>query len=224
MNLSGGGRLVDCCEERGIPFTGSAHSALDDARAAGRLLTHLLAHDRARTREVEALEPISWPNLRGRGKPPLSRAESKARRERSPTFLQALMSRLRGARTPGSPESDVVADQDLLNCALEDRLIDVATSTALAGVAAERGLAGKTVCFTGEMQQHYRGMPISRDRAQELARSAGLLVADSVTKKLDILVVADALTQSGKAQKARTYGTRILHERMFWRAIGVEVN
>jgi DNA polymerase-3 subunit epsilon len=44
-----------------------------------------------------------------------------------------------------------------------------------------------------------------------------------VTKKLDLLVVADPDTQSGKAQKARKYGIRIMHEPVFWKAIGVEV-
>jgi DNA polymerase-3 subunit epsilon len=54
-------------------------------------------------------------------------------------------------------------------------------------------------------------------------RAAGLEVADSVTKKLDILVVADPHTQSGKARKARQYGTRIVHEPVFWQMLGVTV-
>jgi hypothetical protein len=44
-----------------------------------------------------------------------------------------------------------------------------------------------------------------------------------VTKKLNILVVADAFTQSGKAKKARKYGTRIMPEIVFWQSLGVEV-
>jgi DNA polymerase-3 subunit epsilon len=44
-----------------------------------------------------------------------------------------------------------------------------------------------------------------------------------VTKKLDILVVADPHTQSGKARKARQYGTRIVHEPVFWQMLGVTV-
>jgi len=64
---------------------------------------------------------------------------------------------------------------------------------------------------------------ISRDVAEALAAQAGLVVADSVTKKLDLLVLADPLTQSGKAEKARRYGIRIMHEPVFWRAIGVDV-
>lgn len=87
----------------------------------------------------------------------------------------------------------------------------------------ESNLTGKRVCFTGEMQCLHNGQVISREHAEEFAAKAGLEVADSVTKKLDLLVVADPHTQSGKAQKARRYGIRIMHEPVFWKAIGVNV-
>jgi DNA polymerase-3 subunit epsilon len=64
---------------------------------------------------------------------------------------------------------------------------------------------------------------MSRERAEELASQAGLVVVGSVTKKLDILVVADPQTQSDKAKKARRYGVRVLHEAVFWDEIGVRV-
>ena len=83
------------------------------------------------------------------------------------------------------------------------------------------GLAGKRVCFTGEMQCRHDGQVISREAAEELAAEAGLTVVESVTKKLDLLVIADPQTQSGKAKKARQYGIRVMHEPVFWRAIGV---
>ena len=57
-----------------------------------------------------------------------------------------------------------------------------------------------------------------------MAADKGLNVLDRVTKKLDILVVADPNTQSGKAKKARQYGIRIMHEPVFWKALGVEVS
>ena len=44
----------------------------------------------------------------------------------------------------------------------------------------------------------------------------------SVTKKLDILVVADPDSQSEKARKARTYDVRILADRAFWPKLGVQ--
>ncbi|MDA3877108.1 MAG: exonuclease domain-containing protein, partial [Halothiobacillus sp.] len=84
-------------------------------------------------------------------------------------------------------------------------------------------LHGKRVCFTGELQSRINGEPITRDIAETLAEQAGLVVANSVTKKLDLLVVADPNTQSGKAKKARQYGTRILADSVFWRMIGIAV-
>lgn len=89
---------------------------------------------------------------------------------------------------------------------------------------AERDLRGRTVCFTGEFQCCYRGVRISREMAERLAREAGLEVVGSVTKRLDLLVVADPYSQSGKAKKARQYGVRIVYEPVFWRMIGVEAS
>ncbi len=94
-----------------------------------------------------------------------------------------------------------------------------------AAVAVEQPtLTGKTVCFTGELSGKIGGVRIERQKAQELAQAAGLIVADNVTKKLDILVVADPATLSGKAKKARDYGTRIMAEMPFWKAINANVD
>jgi DNA polymerase-3 subunit epsilon len=68
-----------------------------------------------------------------------------------------------------------------------------------------------------------KGEAITREMAAGLAARRGMIVAESVTKKLDLLVVADPLTQSGKAKKARQYGIRIMHEPVFWRVLGLEV-
>jgi DNA polymerase-3 subunit epsilon len=73
------------------------------------------------------------------------------------------------------------------------------------------------------LQSRINGEPITRDVAETLAEQAGFVVLNSVTKKLDLLVVADPNTQSGKAKKARQYGTRILADSVFWRMIGVAV-
>lgn len=104
----------------------------------------------------------------------------------------------------------------------------VKTSEELPNLATARpateSLVGKRVCFTGELQCHHDGQMISRALAEEFAAKAGLIVADSVTKKLDLLVLADAHSQSGKARKAREYGIRIMHETVFWKAIGVDVD
>lgn len=85
-------------------------------------------------------------------------------------------------------------------------------------------LVGKSVCFTGQLLSTIGGQPISRDVAETLAQKAGLVIASNVTKKLDLLVVADPNTQSGKAKKARDYGTRILSDAVFWRMAGIVVD
>lgn len=84
-------------------------------------------------------------------------------------------------------------------------------------------LSGTQVCFTGEFQCRYAGSAISREMATGLAIHRGMIVVESVSKKLDLLVVADPLSQSGKAKKARKYGIRIVHEVVFWKILGIEV-
>lgn len=84
--------------------------------------------------------------------------------------------------------------------------------------------AGTTVCFTGALQATIDGCAVTREQAHEFARGADLVVLESVTKKLDVLVVADPQSASGKARKARTYGSRIVAEAVFWQLIGVAVD
>ena len=85
-------------------------------------------------------------------------------------------------------------------------------------------LAGLSVCFTGAVSATLNGAPITRSQAERFANEAGLLVSDNVTRGLDLLVVADPDTLSGKARKARSLGTRIMAQQVFWRAIGVDVD
>jgi DNA polymerase-3 subunit epsilon len=85
-------------------------------------------------------------------------------------------------------------------------------------------MEGKSVCFTGELLATLNGQRIDRTKAQMMAVRAGLKILTGVTKKLDILVVADPNTQSGKAKKAREFGIRIIADSVFWKAIGVEVD
>jgi DNA polymerase-3 subunit epsilon len=89
---------------------------------------------------------------------------------------------------------------------------------------AEAGLAGKSVCFTGALMCSYEGALVTREIAQELAEAADMIVAPRVTKKLDMLVVADPDSLSGKAKQARKYGVRIVAETAFWSMIGIEVS
>ena len=112
-----------------------------------------------------------------------------------------------------------------LDNALESAALQLSTAVgSTKQVHFENELSGKTVCFTGELQTSINGHPITREIAEALAQQAGLVVANTVTKKLDILVVADPNTQSGKAKKARDYGIRILPDAVFWRLIGIAVD
>jgi DNA polymerase-3 subunit epsilon len=110
----------------------------------------------------------------------------------------------------------------LTTAALETLLSAPADSEPVPTVSTE-SLVGKTVCFTGTLSGRIDGEPIAREQAEDLARRAGLIVLSGVTKRLDLLVVADPNTRSGKAKKAREYGTRILAEAAFWKAIGTSV-
>jgi DNA polymerase-3 subunit epsilon len=107
---------------------------------------------------------------------------------------------------------------------LESAAAQLQTSkAAMSAGSPSEDLSGKRICFTGELRSRINGEPISRDIAEALAEQAGLAVASSVTKKLDMLVVADPNTQSGKAKKARQYGIRIVAESVFWPMIGIAV-
>jgi DNA polymerase III subunit epsilon len=83
--------------------------------------------------------------------------------------------------------------------------------------------AGKSVCFTGELISKIEGKPIDRQFAHEIALEKGLIVKSGISKKLDMLVVANPHTQSGKAKKARELNIPIIAEAVFWRMIGVQV-
>ena len=67
---------------------------------------------------------------------------------------------------------------------------------------------GASVCFTGEMSLP---RPVLSDRAV----NCGLIVKSGISKKLDVLVVADSDSMSGKAKKAREIGIRIVSESVF---------
>ena len=99
---------------------------------------------------------------------------------------------------------------------------NVSQSQLLAKLATE-DFRGASVCFTGDSLCQYKGAKLDKKTAEELAREKGLEPKSSVTKKLDILVVSDPRSMSGKAKKARQYGTRIITERAFWLKLGVDI-
>jgi DNA polymerase-3 subunit epsilon len=119
------------------------------------------------------------------------------------------------ARLLGHDESSL--DSVLESAANQLALVHLSTRPSVK----DSSLAGQRVCFTGQLRSTSNGQLITRGLAEAYAVDAGLIVASGVTKALDLLVVADPNTQSGKAKKARDYGTRILAEDVFWRMIGV---
>ena len=88
---------------------------------------------------------------------------------------------------------------------------------------AVKELCGKTVCFTGEMMSCIKGVRVTREDAQKIAAKQGLIVRQGVTKDLDILVVADPDSMSGKAKKAHKYGVRVVAEPVFWKMLEIQV-
>ena len=68
--------------------------------------------------------------------------------------------------------------------------------------------AGIRVCFTGEAIVD--GNLVNRALLKKIATLAGMLPLNSVTKKCDVLVAADPLSQSGKARTARDRGIPII--------------
>ena len=85
-------------------------------------------------------------------------------------------------------------------------------------------LGGKSVCFTGASVVTIRGLEPTREDQERLARAAGMVVKANVSGKLDILVLADPDSRSGKAKKADELGVRKMAEPVFWRALGVEID
>lgn len=109
-----------------------------------------------------------------------------------------------------------VCDMLDLNRAALDELL---ASPPIQSAAHTDDLRGLSVCFTGELSGTIAGNHITRGTAEQLAEAAGLKVQPNITRKLDLLVVADPNTQSGKARKAREYGVRVMAEAAFWKAI-----
>jgi DNA polymerase-3 subunit epsilon len=127
------------------------------------------------------------------------------------SFLYALC---RAAKKDGfisdDERSDIEQVAEILEISNWEKMLDAG---GLTGTQDFEGsgtiLPNMTVCFTGTMQR-------SRADCEQLAKQKGLVVLSGVTKRLEILVVADPHTQSGKAKKAREDGTRIMAESVFF--------
>lgn len=128
-------------------------------------------------------------------------------------------------------QRDLHAVADLLGIPMEEhRAVPAEEGVSEAATALVKGehqpgaLAGQTVCFTGESVCTLLGVPLSRDTQESLATWAGLTLKAGVSRKLDLLVLADPDSQSGKARKAAELGVRRIAEPVFWRLAGVPVD
>jgi hypothetical protein len=95
----------------------------------------------------------------------------------------------------------------------------------LAGVQTTIGqYAGRLVCFTEPSVCVVGGRELSREDQERLAVRVGLRTHPRLTKAVNLLVLADPMSKSGKTQKAAEYGTRLVAERDFWPAVGVPLD
>ncbi len=75
-------------------------------------------------------------------------------------------------------------------------------------------VAGKSFCFTGELES------IKRSEAEKLVRAAGGTVKSSVTKDLDYLVTNDPASGSEKNRKAQEFSISVIDETQFLALLG----
>ena len=68
-------------------------------------------------------------------------------------------------------------------------------------------LSGKSIVFTGTLPT------LGRDEAKEMAREVGAVIASSVSKKTDYVVLGD--NAGGKANRAEEFGVKTLTEAEF---------
>jgi NAD-dependent DNA ligase len=104
------------------------------------------------------------------------------------TLTDAVVERLR--------EAEVFLDAEIVSGACLSERHDIGAAL----------VPGARICFTGTAQDT-SGRIVERDEMEQLARKAGLAPVKSVTKtRCEVLVTAEAGTQSGKARKAAEYG------------------
>ncbi|HEX2726538.1 MAG TPA: helix-hairpin-helix domain-containing protein, partial [Beijerinckiaceae bacterium] len=93
-----------------------------------------------------------------------------------------------------------------------DALLDEVTPEALEEVANESPVAGKTVVFTGSLEQ------MTRDEAKAMAERLGAKVAGSVSKKTDLVVAGPGA--GSKLDKAKQFGVQVVDEDGWFALVG----
>jgi DNA polymerase-3 subunit epsilon len=115
---------------------------------------------------------------------------------------------------------DTLARLFELDSGTVERLIATATPAS----ADDEDLEGLSVCFTGGVAATRNGIPLTRADLQASAEGRGMIVKSGVSKKLDILVTSDPHSMSGKSEKARELGTRVVGVDVFIGRLGIVVD
>jgi DNA polymerase-3 subunit epsilon len=121
----------------------------------------------------------------------------------------------------------IVTDAEAHDLAILTELLGVSLDepAPLASPAAHsEDFRGRSVCFTGASVVTIRGMNLERDDQERFATQAGLIVKTGVSRKCDILVLADPDSRSGKSKLADELGVRKIAEPVFWRLLGVPID
>jgi hypothetical protein len=136
---------------------------------------------------------------------------------------QAVADQLRAAAARTPLPDEVVARLHEASTLLGVDVVSGAVSVASHDIDAAL-VPGARICFTGTALD-MNGRVVERDEMERLAASAGLAPVRSVTKtRCEVLVTAEAGTQSGKARKAQEYGKAVFTAEEFfgWLAQGTD--
>jgi len=122
---------------------------------------------------------------------------------------QSVADQLRSAaarvRLPADARTRLQAAAELLGVDVDDVVPEATDPTDVADIGTVL-TAGARICFTGTAQDA-SGREVERQQMETLASAAGLVPVKTVSKtRCDVLVTAEAGTQSGKARKAAEYG------------------
>jgi DNA ligase (NAD+) len=93
-----------------------------------------------------------------------------------------------------------------------DALLEEVTPEPAEAAATDSPVAGKTVVFTGALEQ------MTRDEAKAMAERLGAKVSGSVSKKTDILVAGPGA--GSKLEKAREAGVKVIDEEGWFALVG----
>jgi ATP-dependent DNA helicase PIF1 len=128
---------------------------------------------------------------------------------------QSVADQLRAAAARTSLTEEVVARLHEASTLLGVDVVTGAVTVARHDIGAAMA-PGARICFTGTALDA-SGKIIERDEMERLATSAGLTPVRSVSKtRCEVLVTAEAGTQSGKARKAQEYGKAVFTAEEFF--------